>query len=41
MMGQKDLPCFEDGENTVRSLKERFFPTGRRMNETEAAQFID
>ena len=41
MMGAKDLPCFVDGENTVKTLKERFFPTGRKMNETEAAQFID
>jgi len=37
MMGAKDLPCFVDGENTVKTLKERFFPTGRKMNETEAA----
>ena len=41
LMGQKDLKCFEQGEETVRTLKERFFPTGRRMNETEAAKFID
>ena len=37
MMGAKDLHCFEEGENTVKTLKERFFPTGKRMNETEAA----
>lgn len=41
MLGQKDLPCFKDGENTVRTLKERCFPTGKRMNETEAAQFVE
>lgn len=40
-MGQKDLPCFYEGEETIRMLKERFFPTGRIMNETEAAKFID
>lgn len=41
LMGAKDLPCFKEGEQTVRALKERFFPTGKRMNETEAGQFID
>ena len=41
MMGSKDLPCFQEGEETIRTLKERFFPTNRRMNEAEAGQFID
>jgi phosphatidylinositol kinase/protein kinase (PI-3 family) len=41
MMGAKDLPCFKDGELTVKTLKERFFPTGKRMNETESGIFID
>lgn len=41
MMGAKDLPCFQDGEYTIKTLKDRFFPTGKRMNELEAAKFID
>lgn len=41
MMGSKDLPCFKDGELTVKTLKERFFPTGKRMNEAEAGLFVD
>jgi hypothetical protein len=41
MLGQKDLKCFELGEDTIRALKERFFPTKRIMNETEAAHFVD
>ncbi len=41
LMGNKDMPCFQNGEETVRTLKERFFPTGKRMNETEAGKFID
>jgi len=41
MLGQKDLPCFKDGENTVRTLKDRCFPTKKKMSEIEAAKFID
>ena len=41
MMGAKDLSCFRDGETTVKTLKERFFPTGKRMSEAEAGKFID
>ena len=41
MLGSKDLPCFKDGENTLKTLKERFFPTGKRMNESEAGKFVD
>ena len=33
MMGQKDLPCFVEGEGTIKSMKERFFPSGKRMSE--------
>jgi hypothetical protein len=29
------------GEDTVRLLKERLFPTKKIMNETEAAIFVD
>jgi hypothetical protein len=32
MMGQKDLPCFEKGEDTVRIMKENLFPEGRRFS---------
>jgi len=41
MLGQKDLPCFIEGENTVRAMKERFFPNGKKMSEIEAAQFVE
>ena len=41
MLGQNDLPCFTEGETTIKSLKERLFPTGKIMNETEAAHFTD
>ncbi len=41
MLGQSDLPCFYEGEDTLRTMKERFFPTGRVMNETECANFIE
>lgn len=42
MLGQYDLPCFQEGESTIVELKHRFFPNQqRRMNETEAAHFID
>ena len=41
MLGQKDLPCFQDGEQTVSKLKERFFPTKKMMTETEAKRFTE
>jgi len=41
MLGQKDLRCFERGEETILTLKERFFPTKKMMNETEAKRFTD
>jgi phosphatidylinositol kinase/protein kinase (PI-3 family) len=40
MLSLGDLPCFEGGEETVRSMKERFFPTGKRMAEPEAHQHV-
>lgn len=41
MLGQKDLPCFYDGENTIAALKERFFPTHKMMSESEAKRFTE
>lgn len=41
MLGQKDLPCFQDGEQTVSKLKERFFPTKKMMTETEAKRYTE
>lgn len=41
MLGQKDLPCFQDGEQTVSKLKERFFPTKKMMSEAEAKRFTE
>ena len=41
MLGQKDLPCFQDGEATVSKLKERFFPTKKMMTEAEAKRYTE
>ena len=40
MLGQNDLPCFQDKEQTVKKLKERFFPTHKMMSEAEALDVI-
>ncbi len=41
-MGNKDMPCFQNDIETIRSLKERLFPDGKiKMNETEAGKYID
>ena len=32
MMGQGDLPCFEQGEQTIRIMKLNLFPDGRRFS---------
>lgn len=40
-MGQHDLPCFIEGEKTIKTLKERFFPKGTRMTEVECSKYID
>ena len=41
MVGQKDLACFKGGEKTTRSLRERFFPTGKMMSEAESKHFTE
>ena len=41
MLGQNDLPCFQDKEQTVKKLKERFFPTHKMMSEAEAKRFTE
>mmetsp|Transcript_15279 Transcript_15279/g.14843 ORF Transcript_15279/g.14843 Transcript_15279/m.14843 type:complete len:215 (-) Transcript_15279:32-676(-) len=41
MLGQQDLPCFQGDQATMKELKERFFPTKKKMSEGEAAKFID
>ena len=41
MLGQKDLPCFQDGEAAVATLKERLFPTQRVMSEAEAKKHTE
>ena len=40
-MGQNDLSCFKGGEQTIRDLKDRFFPTGRKFTNNECQRFID
>jgi hypothetical protein len=41
MMGQSDLPCFVGGPQLLKDLRDRFFPTGQRMNELESLRFVD
>ena len=41
MLGQNDLPCFQDKEQTVKKLKERFFPTHKMMSENDARRFTE
>ena len=36
MLGQKDMPCFKDGDQSVATLKERLFPSHKMMTEIEA-----
>ena len=40
-LGQRDLPCFIEGESLIKSLKERILPGGRPMSEIEAARHVD
>lgn len=40
-MGQKDLPCFKEGEATIHSMKQRFFPTDKVFNEAECRTYIN
>lgn len=40
-LGQNDLPCFKGGEQTLKDLKDRFFPIGRRFTEKECQRFVD
>ena len=42
-MGQKDLPCFKDGEQVIRDLKARIFPNGStsRMTSNQATAHIN
>ena len=35
------MPCFKDGENTVKSLKQRLFPTQKKMTEAQAKKFTE
>lgn len=37
MVGQGDLPCFEQGEETIRIMKENLFPEGRRFSAQECS----
>ena len=40
-MGQNDLTCFKGGEATLRELKDRFFPTGKKFTSPECFRFVD
>jgi len=40
-MGQNDLPCFKGGQQTLKDLKDRFYPTGRIFTSNEAQRFVD
>lgn len=41
MAGQRDLACFEGGEQSIQKLKERLFPTKKMMTDYEAKWFTD
>ena len=41
MLGQKDLPCFRDGDQAIATLKERLFPTKKVMSEADAKRFTE
>lgn len=40
-LGSNDLMCFKSGEQSIKDLKDRFFPTGKRFSNNEAQRFID
>eukprot|EP00347_Sterkiella_histriomuscorum_P016779 403351884 len=40
-LGQRDLPCFIEGEPLIKGLKDRILPGGHPMSEIEAARHID
>lgn len=40
-MGQHDLPCFIEGEKTIKDLKLRFFPNGTRMANAECEKYVN
>lgn len=39
-MGQHDLPCFIEGEKTIKDMKQRFFPNGARMTNAECDKYV-
>jgi phosphatidylinositol kinase/protein kinase (PI-3 family) len=41
LMGQSDLPCFVGGRELLRSLKERLFPGGKRLDLADARRHCD
>ena len=41
VMGQKDLPCFAEGEETVRIMKENLYPEGKRLSSKESLKYTD
>lgn len=41
MLGQKDMPCFKDGDQSVATLKERLFPSHKMMTEIEAKRYTE
>jgi len=41
ILGQEDLPCFKDKETTIKTMKERLFPTHKMMSEAEAKAFTE
>ncbi|CDW87840.1 phosphatidylinositol 4-kinase [Stylonychia lemnae] len=40
-MSQSDLPCFKEGENLIKELKQRIFPLGHLLTEMECAKYVD
>jgi len=41
LMGQSDLGCFIGGRDLIKTLKERLFPGGKRLDNADALRFVD
>lgn len=41
LMGQSDLSCFAGGRELIKTLKDRLFPGGKRLDAADARRHID
>ncbi len=40
-MSQSDLPCFKEGENLIKEMKQRILPLGHVLSEIECYKYVD